>query len=109
MPKLKVDLLVAIGLCYAVAGWLLWSQVGPWEMVRHVLVNGLLVIAWFWSASAILRGVPVPSETLVRQPGLELAWLLVGLSIALGMAANGYAGWFPLPTWSYYLAWVFER
>jgi len=34
---------------------------------------------------------------------VELAWLLTGLAVGIGLAANAYAGWLPLPTWLYYL------
>jgi len=40
----------------------------------------------------------------IRYPKFELAWLLTGLLLAVGWAANLYGGWLPLPRWLYYLA-----
>ena len=96
---------IAAGLLlYAISGVIIFSQVGLWEMVRHVVVNGAVVMAWLWSARTILRDVPVPETEPIRHPALELAWLLAGLALAIGLAANAYGGWLPLPRWLYYLA-----
>jgi membrane protease YdiL (CAAX protease family) len=89
---------------YATSGIILFSQVGPWEMIRHVLVNGVIVFAWLWSASAILRDAPLPESEPIRYPALELTWLLAGLTISVGLVANSFAGWVSLPRWLYYVA-----
>lgn len=98
------DVIAAIVLLYAASGFIVFSQVGPWEAVRHVLINGVIVIAWLWSASAILGDHPLPESAPVRHPRFELAWLLAGFAIAVGLAANGFAGWISLPSWLYYVA-----
>jgi len=91
-------------MCYAISGIIVFSQVGLWEMIRHVVINGVIVIAWLWSANIILRQVPLPEAEPIRYPALELAWLLAGLVLAVGLVANASAGWMPLPRWLYYLA-----
>ncbi|MEW6403912.1 MAG: CPBP family intramembrane glutamic endopeptidase [Chloroflexota bacterium] len=98
------EVIAAIILCYAIAGIILFCQVGLWEMIRHIVVNGAIVLAWLWSASVILRDAPLPESEPIRYPTLELGWLLMGLLVAVGFAANGFAGWMPLPRWLYYVA-----
>lgn len=84
---------------YVAAGAILLVQVGPWEVVRQVVINGMIVAAWLWSAARILRDTPVPEETPIRHPRGELAWLVVVLVVAIGLAANGYGRWLDLPSW----------
>ena len=103
-PCFTKGVITAIVLSYAAAGAILTWQVGLWEMVRHVLVNGVIVFAWLWSARAILRDTPVPESELIRHTAFELGWFLAGLALSVGLAANAYAGWLPLPRWLYYLA-----
>jgi membrane protease YdiL (CAAX protease family) len=88
---------------YLVAGVILFTQVGPWEAVRKVLVNGLIVAAWLWSANKILHDTPTPDSAPIRYPQGELAWTLAALLALVAMAANGYGGWIDLPRWLYYL------
>lgn len=97
------DVIAVIVLCYIISGVILFSQVGVWEAVRHVLVNGVVVIAWLWSASTILRDEPLAESEPIRYPAAELVWLLMGLAIAMGLAANVYGGWLPFPRWLYYM------
>lgn len=96
------EIVAAIVLCYVTSGIILYSQVGFWEMVRHVLVNGAMVFAWLWSSSAILQDTPLPESEPVRYPALELGWLSAGFIASAGLVANAYAGWLPLPRWVYY-------
>ena len=103
-PCFTKGVITAIVLSYAAAGAILTWQVGLWEMVRHVLVNGVIVFAWLWSARAILRDTPVPESELIRHTAFELGWFLAGLALSVAFAANAYAGWLPLPRWLYYLA-----
>lgn len=98
------EVIAVIVLCYATSGVILYSQVGLWEMVRHVVVNGAIVFAWLWSASAILRDLPLPESEPIRYPALELGWLLTGLVVSVGLVANAYAGWISLPRWLYHVA-----
>lgn len=95
------DVIAVIVLGYGISGIILFSQVGLWEMVRHVLVNGGIVMAWLWSTSAILRDLPLPESEPIKYPIFELVWLLTGLLFVVGLAANAYAGWLPLPRWLY--------
>ncbi|MGD8753704.1 MAG: CPBP family intramembrane metalloprotease [Anaerolineales bacterium] len=90
---------IAIVLLYAIGGIILFVQVGPWEAIRNVVINGLIVAAWLWSATVLLRGDPVPEVEPVRYPLAELVWALVILLVVVGLAANGYAGWLPIPSW----------
>jgi membrane protease YdiL (CAAX protease family) len=48
--------------------------------------------------------MPVPESESIRYPALELGWLLTGLVVSVGLVANAYAGWIPLPRWLYYVA-----
>ena len=98
------DVIAVIVLCYAVSGVILLSQVGLWEMVRYVLINGVIVIAWLWSASIVLRDIPVPETERILHPIFEVACLLVGLIVAVGLVTNRYASWLLLPDWLYYIA-----
>jgi len=97
------NVILAIVVLYVIAGVLLLTQVGPWEAVRHVIINGLIVAAWLWSANRILRGTPVPERAPIRYPAAELTWALAALVIAVGLAANRFAGWASVPSWVYYV------
>ncbi|MGD8751956.1 MAG: CPBP family intramembrane metalloprotease [Anaerolineales bacterium] len=94
------SVVIAIVLLYAIGGVILFIQVGPWEAVRNVVINGLIVAAWLWSAAKVLRGDPAPGVKPVRYPLAELAWTLVTLLVVVGLAVNGYAGWLPIPSWT---------
>lgn len=102
-PCFTKEVIAVIVLCYAASGVILYLQVGLWEMVRHVLVNGAIVFAWLWSASRILRNMPLPELEPIRYPAFELGWLSTGLIISVGLVVNVYAGWIPLPRWLYYV------
>ncbi|WKZ38342.1 MAG: hypothetical protein QY332_10415 [Anaerolineales bacterium] len=57
-----------------------------------------------FAGRAILRDLPLPESEPIRYPALELGWLSTGLIVSLGLVANAYAGWIPLPRWLYYVA-----
>jgi membrane protease YdiL (CAAX protease family) len=95
-----IEVIFAIALLYVVGGVILFIHIGPWEAIRNVAVNGLILGAWLWAANRILRGVPVPRWEPIRFPALELAWALAALAVAVLIAANGYAGWVALPSWT---------
>jgi len=97
------EIVLTIGVVYTIAGIILYQQVGVWEMIRHVIVNGVMVFTWLWSAHWILRKTSLPQPTTIRYPVAELAWVLTSLILLMGYAANKYAGWVALPTWVYYL------
>lgn len=93
------DVIAAIVLLYAVAGVILFIQVGPWEAVRQVIINGLIVFAWLWSAEKLLQTTPIPSLAPIRFPTAELIWALAALLIVLSLIANHYGGWLSIPSW----------
>lgn len=96
------DVILAIVFLYSIAGIILFIQIGLWEAIRHVIINGMIVIAWLWSAHLILRDTPIPESTPIRYPGAELIWTLATLAILVSLAANKFAGWVSLPSWIYY-------
>jgi membrane protease YdiL (CAAX protease family) len=97
------DVILAIVLFYFLAGTILFVQVGPWEAVRHVIINGMIVAAWLWSAERILGDTPIPEIKPIRFPVLEFTWALGGLIIVVSLAANKFAGWISLPSWISYV------
>jgi hypothetical protein len=92
------EVVCAVVLLYATSGIILFVYIGPWEAVRNIGINGLILFFWLWSANRILRGIPVPESEPIRYPATELAWALVVLAAAVGIAANGYAGWVGIPS-----------
>jgi len=82
------------------SGIILLVYIGPWEAVRNVGINGLILLVWLWGANRILRGTPVPESEPIQHPAAELAWALIALAAAIGIAANGYAGWIAIPSWA---------
>lgn len=97
------DVVLAIGLLYAAAGIILFTQVGPWEAVRYVIINGLIVFAWLWSAERILCNTPIPDIEPIRRPAAELFCALAAIAIVIGIVAINYAGWGTIPSWIFYL------
>jgi membrane protease YdiL (CAAX protease family) len=87
-------------LLYVISGVILFTYVGPWEAIRHTLVNGAIVAAWLGSAALILGNQPVPEAVAIRRPKLELIWALATLLIVVALAANHYLGGIPLPGWT---------
>jgi membrane protease YdiL (CAAX protease family) len=90
---------VAIVLLYAASGLILLLGIGPWEAVRRVAVEGMILLAWLWAAHRILRGVPVPEPEPIKYPVPEVLWLLGTLIVAVGLAAAYYGGWLDTPSW----------
>jgi membrane protease YdiL (CAAX protease family) len=95
--------IAAIAGCYLASTVILWVLVGPWEAVRHGLVNALLALSWLAAAGYLLRGLPRVPFPAPRRPRLELLLLLVGLLSMMGVAALRYGGWLDLPDVVYYL------
>lgn len=94
------DVVCTIVLLYATSGIILFVYIGPWQAVRNVAINGLILLVWLWSAHRILRGIPVPESESIQYPAAELAWTLLAFAAAVGIAANGYAGWVAVPSWA---------
>lgn len=94
-PKITL----AIVLLYAISGVILFFAIGPWEAVRNVAVEGLILFVWLWSARRILRDVPVPASEPIRYPVMELAIAIGLLALAAGIAAVGYANLLDIPSW----------
>lgn len=99
------SIILTLGLMYLVAGLIIGVQVGPWEAIRKVLLNGVVVAGWLASAHWILRNQPVPEEVSIRYPRAELGFGLVVLLVMAALAANGYGGWVELPPWLFMLVW----
>lgn len=95
------DLIFTIVLLYIIAGIILFITIGPWTATRYVTINGLIVVAWLWSAERILRGDPIPESEPIKRPVLELVWALVVLAVMLGIVTASYAGRLDLP-WGVY-------
>jgi hypothetical protein len=74
---------VVIALLYALAAIISYLQVVPWEATRKVILKGLMVIAWLWSADRILGDEPGTEIEPCRRPLTELIWIL-------GILAAGY-------------------
>lgn len=91
----EVTLLLVLG--YLFGGVILLVRVGPWEAVREVVVNGVLVAAWLAAAHAILRQQPARPLPPLRRPRLELTWSLGVLATALALVTVAYGAWFSLP------------
>jgi len=94
------DVIYTAVLLYAISGIILLVYIGPWEAIRNVGINGLILLSWLWSVNRILRGIPIPEPDPIRYPAAELAWALVALAVTVGIAANGYAGWVGIPSWA---------
>ena len=94
------DVICTVVLLYASSGIILFFCIGPWEAARNVGINGLILLVWLWSAHHILHGTPVPKSEPIQRPAAELAWALIALAAAIGIAANGYAGWVGIPSWA---------
>jgi membrane protease YdiL (CAAX protease family) len=92
------DVVITIVTLYAASGLIFWTQFGPWEAIRNVGGNGLILIAWLWAAGRILGDNPIPELEPIRRPRVELAWSLATLLIVIALAANAYAGWVELPS-----------
>ncbi len=91
--------ILTIVLLYAISGVILFVYFGPWEAVRNVAVNGLILFIWLWSARRILRDVPMPASEPIRYPAIELVIALGLLGIAAGIAVVGYANLLDIPSW----------
>jgi membrane protease YdiL (CAAX protease family) len=89
--------------CYLFSALLLGSEVGPWEAVRHSVINGFLAFSWLFVLHRILRDLPTPELPRIRQPRIELALLLAALLGMMSLAAIQYIGQYYAPTWLYYL------
>lgn len=89
--------------CYLLSALLLGSEVGPWEAVRHSVINGFLAFSWLFVLHRILRDLPTPELPRIRQPRIELALLLAALLRMMSLAAIRYIGQYYAPTWLYYL------
>lgn len=94
------DVVFVVVVLYAVGGVILFSQTGPWEAVRNVVGNGLILAAWLWCAHRILGDTPVSESVPIRHPVGELVWVLTAFAVVVGLAANGYAKWVDLPSWA---------
>jgi len=94
---LRWDVTLLLVVFYLAGGAIILTQIGAWEAVREVLVNGILVAAWLITAHLLLRNTPLPETVPVRRPILELLWSLGVLALTLLLVANAYAGWVPLP------------
>ena len=95
--------IAAILSCYLLSALILGSQVGPWEAMRHSGINGFLAFSWLFVLHRILRDLPIPELPQIRQPGIELALLLVTLLGMMSLAILRYSGRYDVPTWLYYL------
>jgi membrane protease YdiL (CAAX protease family) len=94
------DVVCTVVLLYTISGIILFVCIGPWEAIRNAGINGLILLVWLWSAHHILHGTPVPESEPIQHPTAELAWALIALAAAIGIAANGYAGWVGIPSWA---------
>ena len=90
-------IIMVIVLLYAIAGVIVAWQVGPWTAVRQVIINGLIVLAWLWSAHKILADEAIPALPPIRQPAAELVYGFAIWCLAVAFAALWYAGvtWVP--------------
>ncbi|RPI23857.1 MAG: CPBP family intramembrane metalloprotease, partial [Chloroflexota bacterium] len=96
--------LVTFLLLYLVAGVILWTRAGPWEAVRHTIVNGGIVAAWLGVSAWILKNEPVPEPIPLRHPRLELAWGFAAYGLVVSVAAAGYMGWLSQARWLFLAA-----
>lgn len=89
---------VFIAAIYIVSGLILYFEVGPWESVRHSLMDLMLLVIWILLAQQILRSEPVSEPFTFKRPAAELGLLAL---ILLGMMLTAilrYLGILSLPT-----------
>ncbi len=94
-----MDIILTIVLMYVISAVIFATQVGPWEAVRNVGGNGLILLAWLWVVRKIMGDEPIPEIEPIHRPRIELIWAILTLAIAMMLAANSYAGWIEQPSW----------
>lgn len=99
------DVVVTVVVFYVIAALIIGIQIGPWQAVRSVGLNGLIVLAWLLSAHRLLRNQPAPDEEAIRYPRSELAVGLGILAVVVLWIINAQMRWLALPDWSLYAVW----
>lgn len=94
--------ILVLAACYLAGGLLLWIYVGPWEMVRRVVVNGLLVAAWLFAAHRILGNTPLIKAGRIKNPKVETSLLLLVLLAIFIYLILTYIG-SGVPRWLFYV------